>query len=208
LIEDASESTAGRSTTRSPSRAQVSESLRRLELAEVVEVRKGGHWVLQASELLDVLVLARDLPGGSAIFHSVAHPVGWSVVAQLTSGPHRRRDLASCGEAPRVTEQLRALQDIGALEMCSGRWELRERNGHRALLDRLDRIAGNLHMRAFERARRSLFDPAVRAKEGMLYTSAWSPPRPSENPAASKAFNYTRAAHTRARSRRARSTSH
>jgi hypothetical protein len=123
------------------------------------------------------------------------------VVAQLSKQPLRRSDLALCGEPARVSEQLRALEHAGALARRSGRLELYEPTAHGELLDRLDRIAASLHMRAFERALRSLFDPAVRAREGMLYANPPPPARSSENPAASKALNYARAAYARARLR-------
>jgi hypothetical protein len=72
---------------------------------------------------------------------------------------------------------------------------------HLDLLDLLDRIAGNLHMRAFQESREHLFNPLSRNSEGQRYAEAPRPPRSSETPDARKAYNYTRAAYERSRSR-------
>jgi hypothetical protein len=198
LIDGALGVREGQRLEHPPTRAQIGESLRRPELGEIIEKRKGGRWVLQASDLHDVLTLARELPCGEQIFDALAHPVGFSVIACLSRGPVSRTELADCGEAPRVSEQLRTLQWLGGVRARGGAYEIAEPERHRELLDKLDRIAANLHMRAFERARRSLFDSTVRVGEGMRYASEPVSARSSENRAARKAFNYTRAARARA----------
>lgn len=72
---------------------------------------------------------------------------------------------------------------------------------HLDLLDLLDRIAGNLHMRAFQEAREHLFNPLSRTSDGQRYAEAPRSPRSSETPEARKAYNYTQAAYERSRSR-------
>jgi hypothetical protein len=72
---------------------------------------------------------------------------------------------------------------------------------HLELLELLDRIAGNLHMRAFQDTRERLFNPLSRSSDGRRYAEAPRSPRSSETPDARKTYNYTRAAYQRTRSR-------
>jgi hypothetical protein len=89
------------------------------------------------------------------------------------------------------------LRRSGALLRSGEALVLCEPGKHLELLERLDRTAGNLHMRAFQEARLHLFDASARIHEGARYAAAPGDAQPSESAAASKAYNYTRAAYAR-----------
>ncbi|MGP0100038.1 MAG: hypothetical protein ACLPUT_00240 [Solirubrobacteraceae bacterium] len=115
-----------------------------------------------------------------------------------------RSERSRCGDAARVSEQLKRLRTIGAIVDDRQLLSLCERARHLELLDLLDRIAGNLHMRAFQTVSRHLFAPSDRSSEGASCARAARTPGPSENVAAIKAYNYTRAAYMRSRARAGR----
>jgi hypothetical protein len=77
---------------------------------------------------------------------------------------------------------------------------------HLEILNLLDRIAGNLHMRAFQTAREHLFKPNSRGTEGARYAQGPHEPRSSESSDARKAYNYSRGAYERSRARSTTST--
>jgi hypothetical protein len=201
LIDGGYRSVAQASGESTFSREQVGEALRRLELAGVVETHKAGQWTLQASELRKVLLLIDELSNNGALLGHLAHPVGFSVIARLAVRDQTRGQLSDCGDPPRVSEQLQTLSALGVVHRRGALIALRRRERHLELLDWLDRIAGNLHMQAFQTARRQLFEPSERGREGAAYARAARPPRSSENTPAVKAYNYTRAAYARARTR-------
>ncbi len=167
----------------------------------MIEMHKGGGWTLNAAELADVLVLVEELPAGVGLLENLAHPVGWSVVAHLALRHRSRGELNGCGDAARISEQLRSLRRADAILDRDGTIVLLEPAKHLELLDLLGRIAGNLHMRAFQEAREHLFNPLNRSSEGQRYAETPRAPRRSETPEARKAYNYTRATYERSRSR-------
>jgi hypothetical protein len=79
-----------------------------------------------------------------------------------------RSELNGSGDAARVSEQLERLRTIDAISDEGSLIALSDRVRCLDLLDLLDRIAANLHMRAFQTASRHLFAPSDRGSEGGL----------------------------------------
>lgn len=159
--------------TARPSRAQVRNALSKLELAGVVDIRKGGYWTPnRPDELVDILTLTRSLPAGLATLENLAHPVGWSVIARLAAGQTTRRDLHVCGDSARVTEQVKALVRARAVVKQADVLILLNPTDHRAVQDRLDTTAKNLGMFDMVFAEMCLSDPDFRLRSGQLYCSA------------------------------------
>ncbi|MEJ7784455.1 MAG: hypothetical protein WKF96_06595 [Solirubrobacteraceae bacterium] len=158
--------------TARPSRAQVRNALSKLELAGVVDIRKGGYWTSnRADELVDILMLIRSLPAGLATLENLAHPVGWSVIARLAARQTTRRDLHVCGDSARVTEQVKALVRARAVVKQTDVLILLNPTDHRAVQDHLDTTAKNLGMFDMVFAEMCLSQPDLRLRAGQLYCS-------------------------------------
>jgi hypothetical protein len=108
----------------------------------VIETHKGGRQTLNAAELTDVLTVVEDLPAGVALLENLAHPVGWSVVAHIALRHRTRGELNGCGDAARISEQLRSLRRARAILDRDETILLLEPAKHLQLLDLVDRIAG------------------------------------------------------------------
>ncbi|HEX4116729.1 MAG TPA: hypothetical protein VHY18_12740 [Solirubrobacteraceae bacterium] len=119
-------------------------------------LREDNTLTLASTESLDVLSLANQSPGGLSTLRVLANPLARAILEQLLSGRKPRRELSSLGPPPRVSDALKDLELLGALQRDQQLVLLIDPAIHRQILDLVDEILAREHRREYLRARSRL----------------------------------------------------
>jgi hypothetical protein len=111
---------------------------------------------LASKQSLEVLALANRSPGVLSTLRVLANPLARAILEQLLSGRKPRRELSSLGSPPRVSDALKDLELLGALQRDQQLVLLVEPAVHRQILDLVDEILAREHRREYLRARSRL----------------------------------------------------
>jgi hypothetical protein len=119
-------------------------------------LREDNTLTLASNESLDVLAVANRSPGGLSTLRVLTNPLARAILEQLLSGRKPRRELSSLGPPPRVSDALKDLELLGALQRDQQLVLLVEPAVHRQILDLVDEILARAHRREYLRARSRL----------------------------------------------------
>jgi hypothetical protein len=119
-------------------------------------LREDSTLTLTSKESLEVLALANCSPGGISTLRVLTNPIARAILDQLLTGRKPRRQLSNLGPPPRVSEVLKDLELLGALQRDQQLVLLVEPVIHRQILDLVDEILAREHRREYLRARSRL----------------------------------------------------
>jgi hypothetical protein len=119
-------------------------------------LREDSMLTLASKQSLEVLALANRSPGGLSTLRVLANPLARAIIEQLLTGRKPRRELSSLGSPPRVSDALKDLELLGALQRDQQLVLLVEPAVHRQILDLVDEILAREHRREYLRARSRL----------------------------------------------------
>lgn len=118
--------------------------------------RHGATLSLASPSTLEVLRLARCSPGGLPTLRVLANPVARALLEALLAGRRSRQELSQLASAPRVSETLKDLELLSAIQRDGHLVLLVEPVIHRGILDLVDEILADTHLREGLQARSRL----------------------------------------------------
>jgi hypothetical protein len=108
---------------------------------------------LSTQNAIEVIRLARLSPGGLPTLRVLAAPMARTIVDELLAKRLSRHELSQLGPAPRVSDALKDLDLLGAIQRDGQLVLLLEPTVHREILDLVDHILVDTHQRAYREAR-------------------------------------------------------
>jgi len=115
--------------------------------------RHGTTLFLSTQNAIEAIRLAGLSPGGLPTLRVLATPTAYTIVDELLAKRLSRRELSQLGPAPRVSDALKNLELLGAIQRDGQLVLLLEPTVHREILDLVDQILGDTHQRAYREAR-------------------------------------------------------
>jgi len=145
--------------------------------------RHGATLSLANPSTPEVLRLARCSPGGLPTLRVLANPVARALLEALLAGRRSRHELSRIASAPRVSETLKDLELLGAIQRDGHLVLLVEPLIHHGILDLVDEILEDAHLREGLQAR-----SRIRARAALSGSPAPAPATPRQQTSISGAI--------------------